>query len=193
MGRRRAEAADPSLSLHFYRKREENGGRMNRWRAEAANPPLFPPSAKENEGKWGRMGRRRMEAADPPLVGVASRIMGPSPPIWPYPKWGHPPYLVLSKMRGSILDKVAFPRVCFYTKGGVAFRIMGPFPLSGSIQNEGGISDHGPIPPYLKLSKMRGAILGLVHLPLIGSIQNEGLHPGSWCRPPLSGPILNER
>ena len=124
MGRRRAEAADPSLSLHFYRKREENGGRMNRWRAEAANPPLSPPSAKENEGKWGRMGRRRMEAAGPPLVGVASRIMGPSPPIWPYPKWGHPPYLVLSKMRGSILDKGAITD-------------HGPSPLAGSIQNEG--------------------------------------------------------
>ena len=53
MGRRRAEAADPSLSLHLYKKREENGGRMNRWRAEAANPPLFPPFArkmKENGG-----------------------------------------------------------------------------------------------------------------------------------------------
>ena len=50
---------------------------------------------------------------------------------------GYRPYLVLSKMRGSILDKVAFPRVCFYTKGGVASRIMGPSPLSGSIQNHG--------------------------------------------------------
>ena len=151
MGRRRAEAADPSLSLHFYRKREENGGRMNRWRAEAANPPLFPPSAKENEGKWSLMGRRR--------------IMGPSPPIWPYPEWGHPPYLVLSKMRGSILDKVAFPRVCFYTKGGVAFRIMGPFPLSGPIQNEGGIPVHGATTPICFHQKRRR-------------------HPGPWAIPP---------
>ena len=140
MGRRRAEAADPSLSLHFYRKREENGGRMNRWRAEAANPP-FPlhlqRKMKENGGEWAGGG---WKPPIPPLVGVASRIMGPSPPIWPYPKWGHPPYLVLSKMRGSILDKVAFPRVCFYTKGGVAFRIMGPSPLSG-------ISVHGAMTP----------------------------------------------
>ena len=93
MGRRRAEAADPSLSLHFYKKREENGGRMNRWRAEAANPPLSPPSAKENEGKWGRMGRRRMEAADPPLGGGGIPDHG-----------AIPPYLALSKMGSSPLS-----------------------------------------------------------------------------------------
>ena len=78
---------------------------------------------------------------------------------------GYPPRSVLSKMRGSILDKVAFPLVWFHKEGGVASRIIGLRPLSGSIQNEGGnpeqvngggIPDHGAIPPYLVLSKTRG-------------------------------------
>ena len=100
--------------------------------------------------------------------------MGPSPPIWPYPKWGHPPYLVLSKMRGSILDKVAFPRVCFYTKGGVAFRIMGPFPLSGSVQNEGGILDHGAIPPI--------CIPDPLAVPHVWFYTNERWYTGVWVK-----------
>ena len=85
---------------------------------------------------------------------------------------GHPPYPVLSKRGGNILDRAAFPLVWFYAKGGVTSRIMGPPPRSGAIQNEGGIPVHDASP-------------------LSGSVLNERCHPESWAPAP-SGPIQNE-
>ena len=90
-------------------------------------------------------------------------------PEHPNPEPDHgaiPFYLVLSK--ALMLQKPAssgFPPCWVLYKGRVASRIMGPSPLSGPIQNEGGIPVQGATTPICFHQKRRW-------------------HPGPWAIPP---------
>ena len=79
---------------------------------------------------------------------------------------GHPPYLVLSKMR-------------------VASRIHWRSPLFGSIQKEGQHPGTGGHPPNLVLPKMRVASQIMVPSPLSDSILNEGGIPVHGAMTPI--------
>ena len=59
----------------------------------------------------------------------------------------------------------------------VASRIMEPFPLSGPIQNEGGIPVNGAVPPIWSYPKGGVAARIMGPSPPSGSIQIEGGNP----------------